>query len=163
MMGVKDLYLLAYNGACFVGWLSILVLAVQTVFKGLSGGATTSLSDSLARVYDTPHLALLLTCSQSAALLEILHAALGLVRSPVIVTAMQVSSRIFALVAVTFSAQAQSKSCVCFGGGSVCVCVCVWRSRRDDCTNDNCFKCPHLTSFVFLSTTNLQPNGVPVS
>ena len=51
----------------------------------------------------------LLFVTQSAALLEIAHAAVGLVRSPVMVTAMQVFSRIVALVAITFSKDAQSK------------------------------------------------------
>jgi very-long-chain (3R)-3-hydroxyacyl-CoA dehydratase len=46
---------------------------------------------------------------QTAALLEIVHAAMGIVRSPVIVTAMQVSSRIFALVAVLYAPTSQSK------------------------------------------------------
>lgn len=44
---------------------------------------------------------------QSAALLEIVHAGLGLVRSPVFVTAMQVGSRIVALHMVSSSPKAQ--------------------------------------------------------
>jgi hypothetical protein len=108
-MDGKDYYLLAYNAACFSGWLAILVLALQAVFEGLTVHNDGFLS-SLANVYATPQLGTLLAYSQSAALLEIVHAAIGFVRAPVVVVAMQVSSRIFALFAVTYSTDAQGKS-----------------------------------------------------
>ena len=65
--------------------------------------------ECLANVYAIPNLAPVLTYVQCAALLEILHAAVGLVRSPVVVTAMQVSSRIFAIIAITNSTDAQTQ------------------------------------------------------
>jgi very-long-chain (3R)-3-hydroxyacyl-CoA dehydratase len=46
---------------------------------------------------------------QCAALLEIVHAALGIVRSPLFVTSMQVGSRIVALHMVVNSVVAQSE------------------------------------------------------
>jgi hypothetical protein len=56
----------------------------------------------------------LLWYTQGAALMEIAHAALGLVRSPVAVTAMQVMSRIVALVAVVYAPSAQGTSALPF-------------------------------------------------
>lgn len=100
-MGPKDIYLILYNALCCAGWGLVLKLALETV---VAGG-----TEALANVYATEGLSTFLTYAQSAALLEILHAAAGLVRSPVFVTAMQVSSRIFALVAVNASVDAQSK------------------------------------------------------
>jgi hypothetical protein len=54
-------------------------------------------------------LATVLTVVQTAAILEIVHAALGIVRSPVFVTTMQVGSRIVALHMVNNSGMAQSE------------------------------------------------------
>lgn len=104
-MGPKELYLILYNAFCCAGWALVLKLALTTVAQG------DSLSDSLASVYATEGLATFLTYSQTAALLEIVHAAVGLVRSPVVVTALQVGSRIAALVAINASEDAQSKYC----------------------------------------------------
>jgi hypothetical protein len=58
---------------------------------------------------DDLSLATVLTVVQCAALLEIVHAATGLVRSPVFVTSMQVGSRIVALHMVVNSVVAQSE------------------------------------------------------
>ena len=102
-MGPKDIYLILYNAFCCAGWALVLKMAMTTVITGEG-----SLWESLASVYSTEGLATFLTYSQSAALLEILHAAVGLVRSPVIVTALQVGSRIAALWAVNESEDAQS-------------------------------------------------------
>jgi very-long-chain (3R)-3-hydroxyacyl-CoA dehydratase len=113
----KDMYLIVYNLSCCAGWLLILVSALQSLVKDIP---QDGLKGSLANVYANGDLAIqvsssinslgdLLLFTQSAALLEIVHAAVGLVRSPVIVTAMQVMSRIVALVAVTYSPKAQSE------------------------------------------------------
>eukprot|EP00934_Nitzschia_sp_Nitz4_P003826 Nitzschia sp. Nitz4//scaffold3_size479765//106428//108874//NITZ4_000043-RA/size479765-processed-gene-0.61-mRNA-1//1//CDS//3329550587//3816//frame0 len=103
-LGPKEAYLLVYNLLACAGWTVVFLLTVQSLASGIprEGFFTT-----LASVYDVPNLATILTVSQSAAMLEILHAALGLVRSPLMVTAMQVSSRIVALVAINGSPQAQ--------------------------------------------------------
>jgi hypothetical protein len=105
-MGPKEIYLILYNlGAC-AGWSLTLSLALQTLAKGIP---EDGLKESLANVYAAEGLAMYLTYSQTAALLEILHAALGLVRSPVIVTTMQLMSRIVALVAIVYSPNAQTQ------------------------------------------------------
>ncbi len=112
----KDIYLIVYNLSCCAGWLLILVSAVQSLLIDVP---SDGLKEALANVYSNGKIVLelapsvnsiggLLFFTQSAALLEILHAAIGLVRSPVVVTAMQVMSRIVALVAVTYSPAAQS-------------------------------------------------------
>ena len=101
-LGPKDIYLILYNSACCVGWAVVLAGAIKTLVQG-----DGSIFENLSNVYAP--VAEILTYSQSAALMEILHAALGLVRSPVLVTAMQVSSRIFALVAIVFAPSAQGE------------------------------------------------------
>ena len=108
-MGLKDAYLIAYNSLCCVGWAVVFGLAVLSVVTGLREEDKLPLREVLANVYATEGLAQMLIISQTAALLEIVHAAVGLVRSPVLVTAMQVMSRIVALVAVVNSVEAQSK------------------------------------------------------
>jgi very-long-chain (3R)-3-hydroxyacyl-CoA dehydratase len=105
-MGPKEIYLIIYNLLACVGWSLVLALAVKSLLKGIP---EDGLIESLANVYRTDELATILTYSQTAALLEIVHAGLGLVRSPVAITAMQVGSRIVALVAIMYSPQAQSE------------------------------------------------------
>jgi very-long-chain (3R)-3-hydroxyacyl-CoA dehydratase len=80
-MSLAKTYLLAYNAVLIVGWAYVLALTAQT-----------SLASGPRAVYaaiETP-----LLYAQTAAVLEIVHAALGIARSPVLVTAMQVSSRL---------------------------------------------------------------------
>ena len=105
-MGPKEVYLILYNVCACVGWSVVLALALKTLAVGVP---QDGLTEALSNVYATEGLATFLTYSQTAALLEIVHAALGLVRSPVLVTAMQVGSRIVALIAVNGSLAAQSK------------------------------------------------------
>jgi very-long-chain (3R)-3-hydroxyacyl-CoA dehydratase len=108
-MGPKDAYLILYNSLCCAGWAMVWSLAVQSITTALTADPSfAGLLSALASVYAAPSLALMLTISQSAALLEIMHAATGIVRSPVGVTAMQVASRIIALVAIVYSPAAQS-------------------------------------------------------
>jgi len=104
-MGIKDFYLILYNSLCCGGWAAVVLFALQSLATNLNDGM--ALADALASVYD--NVDTMLNLSQSAALLEIVHAAIGLVRSPVSVTFMQVMSRIVALVAIVYSPQAQSK------------------------------------------------------
>ena len=112
MAGLKDLYLIAYNLACCSGWAGILYVALPVVVGALLTDPAT-IGQALASVYATADLADVLFYVQTAALLEIVHAALGLVRSPVVVTALQVGSRIAALFAITRSPDAQAQ----FGAG----------------------------------------------
>jgi hypothetical protein len=95
--------LVAYNIACCAGWATVLASAIQTLING----------DSLASIYDAPGLPSMLTYVQTAALLEIVHAAIGFVRSPVFVTTLQVGSRIAALFALVNSPSAAHQ----FGAG----------------------------------------------
>lgn len=103
------MYLILYNAVCCSGWATVLVLAIKTMVE-MGGGAT--LSDRLCSVYDGP-LPDWLYYVQTAALLEIVHAMVGLVRSPVFVTTMQVGSRIAALNTMLYSPVSQDQ----FGAG----------------------------------------------
>lgn len=124
-LGLKDIYLIFYNAACALGWAYVLVLGIPSFFNSVAS-SDASLVDALKNAGSdmyfatpatagwsdeaAPSLATVLTIVQSAAILEIIHAALGLVRSPVFVTTMQVGSRIVALHMVNASPKAQSKS-----------------------------------------------------
>ena len=107
-LGPKEIYLIFYNAACCVGWAYVLAMAVQALVKGIP---EDGVSEALAGIFGLKDMENVLTIVQSAALMEIVHAAIGLVRSPVVVTAMQVSSRIFALVAVKYAPTSQGKYC----------------------------------------------------
>ncbi len=75
-------YLLAYNAAQFAGWSYMLYVSAPFFWPTLSGAKS-----SLALYHAVwPALSLF----QTAAVLEILHAAVGLVRSSVFLTAFQV-------------------------------------------------------------------------
>jgi hypothetical protein len=124
----KDIYLIQYNAFCCLGWAYILAIGIPTFVQSVisSTASGTSVIDALklagGQLYfatpvtaglaeeTEPSIATMLTLVQSAALLEIVHAALGLVRSPVFVTMMQVGSRIVALHMINHSPTAQSKS-----------------------------------------------------
>ena len=85
MPSVKELYLIAYNAACAVGWAYVFYLTLTALQRGEGAGA-------LWRSVREP-----LTLVQSAAALEVAHALLGLVSSPALTVAMQVSSRLILL------------------------------------------------------------------
>jgi very-long-chain (3R)-3-hydroxyacyl-CoA dehydratase len=76
-------YLALYNVASAAGWALILKIALVSYFVD-----NASPSEFYARV-ESP-----LKIVQSAAALEVLHALVGLVRSPVLTTALQVASRL---------------------------------------------------------------------
>lgn len=127
-LGAKDIYLIIYNAICCLGWAYVLALGIPSLVTSISSSTAngSSLLDALKYAGSTmyfaspstagwsdessPSLAFVLTIVQSAAILEIVHAALGLVRSPVFVTTMQVGSRIVALHMLNVSPKAQSKS-----------------------------------------------------
>ncbi|KAF8055283.1 PAS2 [Scenedesmus sp. PABB004] len=79
-------YLLAYNAALCAGWGYVLFLTYKTVL--LEHGWT----EEVFKAVDLP-----LKVSQTAAVMEVVHAAAGIVKSPVAITAMQVASRIWCL------------------------------------------------------------------
>lgn len=103
-MGPKDIYLVAYNTACCLGWALVWKLAVESLVGSLTD--QLPLKEALSSVYASTANAL--WYSQTAALLEIAHSMVGLVRSPVMVTVMQVMSRIVALIAIVYAPSAQS-------------------------------------------------------
>ncbi|KAJ4779273.1 Very-long-chain (3R)-3-hydroxyacyl-CoA dehydratase [Rhynchospora pubera] len=79
---VKRIYLAIYNWAVFTGWIQVLIFAIKALNE--SGPAA---------VYDAVEKPLQL--AQTAAILEIIHGLIGLVRSPVSATLPQIGSRLF--------------------------------------------------------------------
>lgn len=102
-----DAYLVLYNCVACGGWAIVVYLALLSLATSLQDG--TGIFDSLAQVYSYPDLGTVLFYSQSMALLEIVHAAVGFVRSPVMVTSMQVMSRIVALYALVTAEACQNQ------------------------------------------------------
>jgi len=90
-MTPSSAYLSAYNALCAGGWAAVLLLSLRHLADG----------GSLSSVCSDPFLVTVLVCVQSAAIMEVLHAVSGLVRSPAVVTAMQVGSRLAAIFALT--------------------------------------------------------------
>ena len=77
---ISNLYLILYNTGCMLGWFYLWVLQYQFYTTG-SGDFWALIGEPLKWV-------------QTAAVLEIVHSMLGLVRSPVMTTALQVFSRV---------------------------------------------------------------------
>ena len=85
MPSIKELYLILYNAACAVGWAYVFLLTLTELQRGAPASALwLSVREPLTLV-------------QSAAALEVVHALLGVVSSPVLTVAMQVSSRLILL------------------------------------------------------------------
>jgi very-long-chain (3R)-3-hydroxyacyl-CoA dehydratase len=92
-MGVVNLYLLAYNGFSAVAWGYILYLGVSTIWPGVASGHDwPTIGLATWQVVEHP-----LRIVQTLAVLEIVHAALGVVRSPVGSTLAQVTARMWVL------------------------------------------------------------------
>ncbi|KAF3330524.1 very-long-chain (3R)-3-hydroxyacyl-CoA dehydratase PASTICCINO 2A-like protein [Carex littledalei] len=87
---VKRIYLAIYNWAVFSGWLQVLIFAIKALNE--SGPAA---------VYDNVEKPLQL--AQTAAILEIIHGLIGLVRSPVSATLPQIGSRLFVTWGILYS------------------------------------------------------------
>ncbi|KAJ3676421.1 hypothetical protein LUZ60_003833 [Juncus effusus] len=87
---LKRIYLSVYNWAVFAGWLQVLVFAIKALSE--SGHAA---------VYDAVEKPLQL--AQTAAVLEIIHGLIGLVRSPVSATLPQIGSRLFVTWGILYS------------------------------------------------------------
>lgn len=108
-MSPATVYLILYNTLCCAGWGTVLALALKTLVEGIE-----SPLDAMSSVYEeSSPLPSWLYYVQTAALLEIVHSAIGIVRSPLFVTAMQVGSRIAAIFAIVNSPMAQDQ----FGAG----------------------------------------------
>jgi len=87
-------YLVAYNLASAAGWAYVLFLALT----GLKEGKTP------AEAWDSFGTSLMVV--QTTMAFEIFHALFGLVRSPVFVTTMQVSSRLWVVWGATYYSSA---------------------------------------------------------
>ncbi|KAK1929126.1 Very-long-chain (3R)-3-hydroxyacyl-CoA dehydratase hpo-8 [Phytophthora citrophthora] len=91
-----NLYLLAFNGASCAGWAYVLYLTVSTVLKSHEAGQDwNQVAQSTWDVVSMP-----LKVVQTMAVMEIVHAAVGFVRSPLGSTLMQVSSRLWLVWAI---------------------------------------------------------------
>ena len=93
-LSTKQTYLLIYNAVCFILWTTItlrLFLLAPLLYP----------SGHLHGVYDALY-SPLLTATQSLALLEILHSAIGLVRAPIATTLLQVTSRLLVVWGVLY-------------------------------------------------------------
>ncbi|DAZ93268.1 TPA: hypothetical protein N0F65_010892 [Lagenidium giganteum] len=89
-------YLLAYNAASAAGWAFVMYVTVTTVMASREAGldwtaGSTATWDAVAQP---------LKIVQTMAVMEIVHAALGLVRSPLVSTFMQVGSRLWLVWAI---------------------------------------------------------------
>eukprot|EP01018_Ginkgo_biloba_P015077 Gb_04514 [translate_table: standard] len=90
LSGVRCLYLAAYNWVAFAGWLQVFYFAV----KALRDSGHAAVYDAV----ETP-----LQFAQTAAVMEILHGLVGLVRSPVSATLPQIGSRLFVTWGILWS------------------------------------------------------------
>ncbi|KAK9816955.1 hypothetical protein WJX72_007375 [[Myrmecia] bisecta] len=81
MAGSK--YLILYNLAAGTSWAYIFALTVNAIYQGQT-------TQELWKDVELP-----LKAAQTAAVLEVFHSAFGLVRSPVMTTLMQITSRIW--------------------------------------------------------------------
>ncbi|KAK4192029.1 hypothetical protein QBC35DRAFT_459674 [Podospora australis] len=85
----KKAYLILYNAASAVAWLTVLGRVVATIgYKGT--WFVPLVVDNFARI------------TQTFAVMEVLHALTGVVPAPVFTTAMQVASRLFLMWAITY-------------------------------------------------------------
>ncbi|KAI7866996.1 tyrosine phosphatase-like protein [Spinellus fusiger] len=84
-------YIILYNEASFLGWFWILYIILRQLW--VTGGDYTTVFEVV-----WPWLKII----QSAALLEVVHAATGLVRAPFMTTAMQVASRLFLVWCINY-------------------------------------------------------------
>ncbi|CAI5740988.1 unnamed protein product [Peronospora destructor] len=89
--GLLNLYLLAFNCASCAGWAYVLYLTLITVLKSYeSGQEWDQIAQNTWNAVSLP-----LKVVQTMAVMEIVHAAVGFVRSPLGSTFMQVSSRLW--------------------------------------------------------------------
>nr|DAD40948.1 TPA_asm: hypothetical protein HUJ06_015271 [Nelumbo nucifera] len=87
---IRRLYFSAYNWAVCFGWCQVLYFALKTLRES-----------GYEHVYDAVERPLQL--AQTAAILEIIHGLLGLVRSPITATLPQIGSRLYLTWAILYS------------------------------------------------------------
>lgn len=87
---LRRIYFTLYNWTVFAGWIQVLYLALKTLNE--SG------HENVYRAVEKP-----LLLAQSAALLEIFHGLVGLVRSPISATLPQIGSRLYLTWGILYS------------------------------------------------------------
>ncbi|KAH6693346.1 phosphatase-like protein [Leptodontidium sp. 2 PMI_412] len=93
-MSPKNLYLLAYNSVSYLLWLYLSFKACSSIFSSFLHSDNSSGTNSNAKLLSIYHNLLpTLTITQSLAVLEVLHAACGLVRASPVTTAIQVGGK----------------------------------------------------------------------
>lgn len=93
-MSPKNLYLLAYNSVSYLLWLYLSFKACSSIFSPFLHSDNSSGTNSNAKLLSIYHNLLpTLTITQSLAVLEVLHAACGLVRASPVTTAIQVGGK----------------------------------------------------------------------
>lgn len=108
--GLTRLYLILYNALSFSLWATCTLRGAYLFLDSVILPATTTdtnLSIASAANASLPHIfadifSPLLLSTQTLATLEILHSLLGLVRAPIVTTAMQVASRILVVWGVMY-------------------------------------------------------------
>ncbi|KAF2138798.1 uncharacterized protein K452DRAFT_328575 [Aplosporella prunicola CBS 121167] len=102
-MSLKSGYLVAYNAVSAALWAAVLArvvtLATQVGVRNVFDGA-----DELVRLV------------QTGALLEVVHSAVGLVRAPLLTTAMQVASRLLLVWGISYNYPQSTRSSPAFAG-----------------------------------------------
>ncbi|CAI7635110.1 unnamed protein product [Penicillium bialowiezense] len=94
------LYLLAYNTTCTILWARILFTAIATLIS--SNASSVYALEPLTR------------CAQTLAVAEVLHAATGIVRSPVFTTFTQVFARSVQVWAINYAFPGVTESSVAY-------------------------------------------------
>ncbi len=97
MAGIGTAYLVSYNLCQFFGWLYLLTM-VAPQFVNCMVGENGDLERHQRQLYADTHVLLQILCL--GGILEVFHAAVGLVKSSAVITAFQVSARLFATCVV---------------------------------------------------------------
>ncbi|KAF9889767.1 hypothetical protein FE257_007073 [Aspergillus nanangensis] len=96
--GLTKLYLLAYNATSFALWATCTLQGAYLLQQSIT---TTNNFDNIPTIFNAIYTPLL-TTTQTLAVLEILHSLLGVVRAPLVTTAMQVASRLLLVWGVMY-------------------------------------------------------------
>ncbi|KAL3475645.1 tyrosine phosphatase-like protein [Aspergillus californicus] len=96
--GITRQYLLAYNALAFFLWITCTSRTSRLLINhSIANGLSLDLPAVFAETYSP-----LLQTAQSLAILEVLHSLFGLVRAPLLTTAMQVASRLFVVWGILY-------------------------------------------------------------
>ncbi|GLE01747.1 hypothetical protein PINS_up010585 [Pythium insidiosum] len=98
-MGLLQTYLLLYNAASALAWAHILAATITTIWSAHANGDVADWGTTAAAVWRAVGDEVRVV--QTVAALEIVHAVLGIVRSPVVNAVMQAAARMWLLWAIT--------------------------------------------------------------